>query len=254
MKREELKAYRPYANRDGFYHKSEADKVMDEYEQRIKHLEEILDSDPRTNLRIDEENSMLLKRIKELETQLENVQSSMYAENVDANMALVKANERIKELECDKAYLENDKQVCAECLRLKELEAENERLKAENESLKIIDENLREVQENFEKSFIKKMEENQQLKAENARLKKQVPVWHNLYKPLYVDENGNDVWDLPNEDEADANGDVYTIHKCGACGTEQWDEIDPEVIAMWCELPTAPTTTDESSAAEKEVK
>lgn len=39
MNREELKAYRPYANRDGFYHKSEADSVMDAYEQRIKALE-----------------------------------------------------------------------------------------------------------------------------------------------------------------------------------------------------------------------
>lgn len=39
MKREELKAYRPYANRDGFYHKSEADAVMDELEKRIKELE-----------------------------------------------------------------------------------------------------------------------------------------------------------------------------------------------------------------------
>lgn len=133
MKREELKVYKLFGGRTSssrfidMYFKSEADSVMDEYEKRIKHLEEILDSYPRTNLRLDEENAMLLKRIKELEAQLENVQSSMYAENVDANMALIKANERIKELECDKAYLENDKQVCAECLRLKELEAENTR-------------------------------------------------------------------------------------------------------------------------------
>lgn len=54
---------------------------------------------------------------------------------------------------------------------VEELKNEIERLKAENESLKIIDENLREVKENFEKSYIRKLEENQQLKAENAKLK-----------------------------------------------------------------------------------
>lgn len=44
-------------------------------------------------------------RIKELESQLESVQASTYAENVDANMALIKANERIKELETDNERL-----------------------------------------------------------------------------------------------------------------------------------------------------
>lgn len=90
------------------------------------------------------------------------------------------------------------------------------------------------------------------LKEDYEELKKQVPVWHKLDKPLYVDENGNDVWDLPIEDDADTNGDVYTILKCGARGTEPWDEIDPEVTAMWCELPTVPSTTEDSSATEKE--
>lgn len=55
--------------------------------------------------------------------------------------------------------------------KAKALEAENERLKGENESLKIIDENLREAEENFEKSYIRKLEENQQLKEEYAKLK-----------------------------------------------------------------------------------
>lgn len=32
----ELKAYRPYANRDGFYHKSEADKVIAELKNEIE--------------------------------------------------------------------------------------------------------------------------------------------------------------------------------------------------------------------------
>lgn len=49
MKREELKAYRPYANRDGFYHKSDADSVMDAMEARIKELEA-------ENKRLKEEN------------------------------------------------------------------------------------------------------------------------------------------------------------------------------------------------------
>lgn len=34
----ELKAYCPYANRDGFYHKSEADKVFAEKEAEISRL------------------------------------------------------------------------------------------------------------------------------------------------------------------------------------------------------------------------
>lgn len=77
MKREDLEE-RPFctiiASSDfPFYAAPEADAVMDAYEQRIK----------------------------ELESQLENVQNTMYTENVDANMALVKANEHIKELEAE---------------------------------------------------------------------------------------------------------------------------------------------------------
>lgn len=54
---------------------------------------------------------------------------------------------------------------------VEELQAEIERLKGENESLKIIDKNLREAEENFEKSYIRKLEENQQLKWEYEKLK-----------------------------------------------------------------------------------
>ena len=35
MTDDELKAYYPYANRDGFYHKSEADKVISELQKQV---------------------------------------------------------------------------------------------------------------------------------------------------------------------------------------------------------------------------
>lgn len=182
MKREELYIYGD--GETATYQKSEADSVMDAMEARIK----------------------------ELESQLENVQNTMATENVDLGMENNKLKERIKELE---AAMQKERDFGLHIARC-----------ADHDIAK--------------------------LASENARLKAQVPKWHDLTKPLpcYVDEDGNDVYDLPVEDEADANGDVYTIHKCGACGTEQWDEIDPEVIAMWCKLPQPPT--EESSATEKE--
>lgn len=36
----ELKAYRPYANRDGFYHKSEVDAILAEKDKEIEELKE----------------------------------------------------------------------------------------------------------------------------------------------------------------------------------------------------------------------
>ena len=38
----ELKAYCPYANRDGFYHKSEVDKVLAEKDKEIRRLNRAL--------------------------------------------------------------------------------------------------------------------------------------------------------------------------------------------------------------------
>lgn len=38
----ELKAYCPYANRDGFYHKTEADKVIEKLERDIVKLKSSL--------------------------------------------------------------------------------------------------------------------------------------------------------------------------------------------------------------------
>ena len=52
------------------YNAAEADAVMDAMEARIKHLESILDLDPRTNLSLVDENQQLRSRIKELESQL----------------------------------------------------------------------------------------------------------------------------------------------------------------------------------------
>lgn len=52
---------------DKYYYKEDADKVMDAMEARIKHLESILDLDPRTNLSLVDENQQLRSRIKELE-------------------------------------------------------------------------------------------------------------------------------------------------------------------------------------------
>lgn len=70
--REELKLYWGGAEcvPDDVYEKDDADKVMDAMEERIKHLESILDLDPRTNLSLVDENQQLRSRIKELENKL----------------------------------------------------------------------------------------------------------------------------------------------------------------------------------------
>lgn len=84
---------------DKYYYKEDADNVMDAMEARIKHLESILDLDPRTNLSLVDENQQLRSRIKELEKRLEDVQNTMATENVDLGMENYKLKERIKELE-----------------------------------------------------------------------------------------------------------------------------------------------------------
>lgn len=53
MTYDELKAYYPYTNRDGFYHKSEADKVIAELRAQI--------------VQADSECADALKQLKELE-------------------------------------------------------------------------------------------------------------------------------------------------------------------------------------------
>ena len=205
MKREELKKYTSSeieeiddalleATEDGtikmtrVYIASEADSVMDAMEARIKMLEGIRHADivRIADLEKDLEHEIKLKgkaikRIKELEAQLENVQNTMATENVDLGMENNKLKERINELEaevigykesleranfkmCEKdariRELENDKQVCAECPRLKELEATMQ--KERDFGLNI----ARCADHDIAK-----------LAAENARLKAQVPKW-----------------------------------------------------------------------------
>lgn len=67
-----------------------------ELEAKLKEKDEAMDTCrgliESANVMSKSAKDKLLNRINELEAQLENVQSSMYAENVDANMALVKAN------------------------------------------------------------------------------------------------------------------------------------------------------------------
>lgn len=202
MKREELKVDKAidwtltHDKYIEFYHKSEADSVMDAYEARIR----------------------------ELESQLENVQASMYSKNVDLGMENHKLKERIKELECDKAYLENDKQVCAECHRLKELESENARLR----------------QANFDN-----LELFNALADDFEELKKHVPVWHDFYK------------DPPRKYQKVI---VYFLNHQGWSMQEASIQDDgwrpkfmrSELPQKWCEFPPPPT--EESSATEKEVK
>lgn len=78
-----------------FFHKSEADSVMDAMEARIKHLEAILDLDPRTNLSLVNENQQLRDRIKELEAEVIGYKASL--ERV--NFKMCEKDARIKELE-----------------------------------------------------------------------------------------------------------------------------------------------------------
>lgn len=102
---------------DIFYSKDEADKVMDAMEARIKHLESILDLDPRTNLSLVDENQQLRSR-------LEDVQNTMATENVDLGMENFKLKERVKELERKNStdYIEYQRKTQEQAKRIAELE------------------------------------------------------------------------------------------------------------------------------------
>lgn len=88
--REELKAYRPYANRDGFYHKSEVDNVMDEMEQRI-------DDECGNNQILSNVNESLRRRLYESNGKILKLEKE-----------LREANKRIKKLEAENAELKKE--------------------------------------------------------------------------------------------------------------------------------------------------
>lgn len=150
-----------------------------------------------------EEYESLKRRIAELESQLENVQASMYAKNVDANMSLIKANERIKELEAALKKECDFGQHIARC-----------------------------ADHDIEK-----------LTSENARLKAQVPKWHDFYK------------DPPKKYKKVI---VYFLNHQGWSMQEASIQDDgwrpkfmrSELPQKWCYFPPRPT--EESSATDKE--
>lgn len=226
IKREELKAMDAFTLiGTDFYDKSEADKVMDAMEARIK----------------------------ELESQLENVQNTMYTDNVDLGMENHKLKERIKELEADvigyKASLERANfKMCEKDACIKELEAENERLKEQVASAKILVDAANEHLESYKNKLAARTTPKAvsdtivELREENARLKAQVPKWHDVSKPLYT-EDGKDYYDLPGE-----SGEYVVVYFDGQESVDRYDidfgwdsNLEQDVYSMWCELPTAPT-------------
>lgn len=126
--REELESQTicAYGGDGEMYEKEDADNVMDAMEARIKHLESILDLDPRTNLSLVDENQQLRSRIKEIEMRLEDTQNTMATENTDLGMENHKLKERIKELEKSNDVLnaEYDLLKSASEEKIKELESQ----------------------------------------------------------------------------------------------------------------------------------
>lgn len=226
MKREELKAGKAidwtltHDKYIYFYHKSEADSVMDAMEARIQHLEAILDLDPRTNLSLVNENQQLRDRIKELESKEKKWKND--AANCCALLHLVRKGKNPTSTE-----------MIAEADRLEKLEAENERLKVEldfwREGDIIFEEHQKEIDA---------------LKSENERLKAQVPKWHSV-------ADG----DLPTRSDMFCvlfNTEDRRLIRSACYYFADGDGWEFNRVYKWCELPAEPPTTEESSAIETE--
>lgn len=88
------------------------------------------------------------------------------------------------------------------------------------------------------------------LKNENARLKAQVPKFHDITKPLYT-EDGVDYYDLPAEHGeyiVDCGGKECTYSEYDPDYNDWCDLVSTAKVTRWCEFPA----TEESSVTEKE--
>lgn len=146
---------------------------------------------------------------------------------------------------------EADKVMDAYEARIKELENKNRNLQYSSDMwiacCKLMSEGKHNV---MSSDAIAEMNRVKELEAENARLKAQVPKWHDLTNPLYT-EDGVDYYDLPAEHGfyiVDCGGQVCTYSEFDPDYNDWCDLLSTTKVLRWCEFPA----TEESSATEKE--